>query len=87
MVKKLDFENIELNIELMHDVDMLHALNDFTNDLEHLFYSLVVEDTDKPIFECCREYMKYLCLLQDKIDLQIENTLDDMERCQPADKD
>ena len=85
MVKKLDFENAELNIQLIHDVDILHAMSDYTEDLENLFYSLIIEDTDKPIFECCREYMKYLCLLQNTIDLQIEITLDDMELCHPAD--
>lgn len=87
MVKKLDFENAELNIKLIHNIDILHALDGYTEDLENLFYSLIVEDTDKPIFECCREYMKYLSLLQNRIDLQIQNTLDDMERCQPADED
>ena len=79
------YETLNEEINLEHDIDALKALRNYNDVISELFYSLIIEDTKKPIFECCREYLSYLKQLEFVIEKQITNTLEDMVRCQPTD--
>lgn len=75
----IHYEEINSDIKLIHDLDTLNELKKFNHNMSNLFYSLVILDTKKPIFECCREFLQYTEQLKGVIDEQVTNTLNDME--------
>ena len=81
------YETINDEIVTTHDIDTLKELRRYNDNINDLFYSLIIEQTDKPIFDCCREFLIYLKQIEYVIEEQITYTLDDMERCQPADEE
>ena len=83
----VNYETLYDEIVTTHDIDTLKQLRRYNDNINDLFYSLIIEQTDKPIFECCREFLNYLKQIEYVIEEQITYTLDDMERCQPADEE
>lgn len=81
------YEELNNKIKLIHDLNSLDDLKRYNSMLEKLFYSLMIEDTDKNIFECCREFLNYLKQMDNVIDNQITYTIQDMRYSHQADED
>lgn len=82
-----NFETLKDEIVTTHDIDTLKTLRRYNDYVRRLLYNLVIEDTKRPIFDGCREYINDLVQLETLIEEQIKFTLTDMERSQPADED
>ena len=81
------YEVLNEDINKINDVDKLRLLRIYNDRLREIFNSLVIEDTEKNIFEGCVEYIRYTKQIQNVIEKQLTKVLYDMERCQPTDED
>lgn len=81
------YEEMINEIKLTHDMDTLQELKHYNFKMQRLFFSLIIHDTKKSIFECCREYLNYMEHLDHILEMQIEDTFEDMAYSQPADEE